>query len=63
MSLQADIIEEETLLQYHGRLLGIKIEQTPKCHPEIAGEGVEYDWGCLKGCYGRLPVPENDHKD
>ena len=63
MSLQIDFIEEETLLQYHGRLLGIKIERTPKCHPEIAGEGVEYDWGCSKGCYRRLPMSDKRSKN
>jgi hypothetical protein len=62
MSLQTDFIEEETLLQYHGRLLGVKIERTPKCHPEIAGEGVEYDWGCSKGVYRRLPISEKRSK-
>ncbi len=41
MSLLTDFIEEETLLQYHGRLLKVKVVQTPKCHPEIAGKGIE----------------------
>ena len=31
MSLQTDLINEKSLLQYHGRLLGIKLERTPKC--------------------------------
>ena len=56
MSLLTDFIAEETLLQYHGRLLGVKVDRTPKCHPEIAGEGIEYDWGCAKGFYRRLPI-------
>ena len=56
MGLLTDFIREETLLQYHGRLLGVKVERTPKCHPEIAGEGIEYDWGCGKGYYRRLPL-------
>ena len=56
MSLLTDFIAEETLLQYHGRLLGVKVDRTPKCHPEIAGEGIEYDWGCGKGYYRRLPL-------
>ena len=29
--------------------LGVKLRLTPKCHPEIAGRGVEYSWG-----YGKL---------
>ena len=62
MSLQTDFIEEETMLQFHGRLLCIKIEGTPKCHPKMAGESVEYDWGCSKGCYRRLPMSEKTSK-
>ena len=62
MSLLTDFIQEETLLQYHGRLLGVKVERTPKCHPEIAGEGIEYDWGCAKGVYRRLPISEKRTK-
>ena len=53
MENQPDFIEEETLLQYHGRLLGAIVDRTPKCHPEMAGEGIEYSWGCAKGFYRR----------
>jgi hypothetical protein len=57
MSLLTDFIEEETLLQYHGRLLGVlKVVQTLQCHLEIAGKGIEYDWGSRKGFYHRLPL-------
>ena len=63
MSLLTDFIEEETLLQYHGRLLEVKVVRTPKCHPEIAGEGIEYDWGCGKGFYCRLPLSAKKTKN
>jgi hypothetical protein len=63
MSFPTDFIEEETLLQYHGRLLGVQVVRTPKCHPEIAGEGIEYDWGCGKGFYHRLPLSANRTKN
>jgi hypothetical protein len=62
MSLLTDFINEETLLQHHGRLLGVKAERTPKCHPEIAGEGIECDWGCAKGVHRRLPMSEKRTK-
>ena len=39
ISLQTDFIPGETLLQYHGQLLGFKIKETRMHHPEIAGEG------------------------
>ena len=42
MNQLLDFSTEETLLQYHGRLLGVIVDRTPKCHPEIAGKGVEY---------------------
>ena len=60
---QIDFIEEETLLQYHGRQLGVTIDRTPKCHPEMAGEGIEYNWGCAKGYYRRLPITEKRTKN
>jgi hypothetical protein len=56
LSLLTDFIEEETLLQYHGRLLKAKLVRTPKCDSKIAGEGIEYDWGCGKGFYRHLPL-------
>ena len=29
----------------------IIVEHTPKCHPKISGEGIEYSWGCAKNYY------------
>jgi len=31
--------------------MGIAIDRTPKCHCELAGEGIEYAWGCAKNYY------------
>ena len=28
--------------------LNVKLRMTPKCHPEIAGQGIEYAWGYAK---------------
>ena len=58
-----DFEEEETLLQYHGRLLGAIVIRSPKCHPEFAGEGIEYDWGCSKNFYRRLPILQKKGKE
>jgi hypothetical protein len=58
MEQLGDFQDEETLMQYHGRRLGEKVNQTPKCHPEMAGEGVEYNWAAAKGFYCRLPISE-----
>ena len=43
--------------------LGIEMIQTPKCHPELAGRGIEYDWGRAKyhfrRAYGTTHTTEN----
>jgi hypothetical protein len=57
-----DFQDEETPLQCHGRKQGVKVDRTPKCHPEMAGEGVEYDWAAAKGFYRCLPICEKRSK-
>lgn len=39
MSLQSDFVNEKTMLQFIGEKLGCIIDRTPKCHPEMAGDG------------------------
>ena len=56
MKLQYDFANELTLLQFHGNELGVIIDRTPKCHPEIAGEGIEYAWALSKFFYRRSPI-------
>ena len=63
MTALLDFIEEETLLQYYGRMMGVLVDRTPKCHPELAGEGIEYAWGCAKGVYRRYRMSEKRGKD
>ena len=53
-----DFQNKETLLQYYGYLLGVAVDMTPKCHPEIAGEGIQYSWGAAKLYYRRLRIIE-----
>ena len=43
-----DFKQEITLLQFRAKQLGVSIDCTPKFHPEIAGEGVEFCWGLSK---------------
>jgi len=62
MNSLEDFCEEETLLQHHGRLLNVIVDRTPKCHPEIAGEGVEYSWAAAKINYRRLRITEKRTK-
>jgi hypothetical protein len=32
-----DFINEESMLQYYGRMMGVLVDRTPKCHYESAG--------------------------
>jgi len=51
-----DFEEEESLLRSIGTKMGVIVDRTPKCHCELAGEGVEYSWGCAKNEYRRKPL-------
>jgi hypothetical protein len=53
---QPDFMSELTLLQYHGKKLGVQVDRTPKCHPELAGEGIEYVWSLAKLYYRHYPL-------
>ena len=56
LSSLPDFKNEMTLLQYRAEQLGVEIDCSPKYHPEIAGEGIEYVWGFSKGTYRRMPL-------
>jgi hypothetical protein len=63
-----DFIEEESLLQKTARQMSdgdirICVDRTPKCHPELAGEGIEYSWGAAKNYYRRLPIADKKGKE
>jgi len=58
-----DFEEEESLLQSQGRSLGIIVDRTPMCHCELAGEGIEYSWGCSKNYYRGRPISEKRKKE
>jgi hypothetical protein len=60
MEQLSDFQDEETLLQYHGKMLGVKVNQTPKCHPGMAGEGIEYSWVAAIVFYCCLPLSEKN---
>ncbi len=51
------------MLQTMGRLLGVLVDRTPKCHPELAGEGIEYSGGYAKNYYRWLPLEEKRKKE
>ena len=42
---QTDFANEESLLEMYARMMGVESGKSPIAHPEVAGEGVEFDWG------------------
>ena len=44
----SDFRNERTLMEELVEERGHEFDKSPKCHPELAGDGVEYDWGKSK---------------
>ena len=58
-----DFVHEKTLLQYYGEELGSIMDRSPKCTPEIAGDGIEFDWAMAKLWYRKQPWLSKKKKD
>ena len=63
MGMCPDFLNEEGMLQHIANGLGVKVMLTPKCHAELAGEGIEYLWGRAKGTYRSLSLNQKKGKD
>jgi len=59
----ADFQNELSALQALGKDIGVVVDSTPKYHPELAGEGIEYSWGHAKGVYRRTPLAQKKGRD
>jgi hypothetical protein len=57
-----DFDHEQTMMQYIGEKLGVIVDRTPKCHCEMAGEGIEYSWGLGKNRYRGLHIRERGER-
>ena len=57
-----DFNEELTLLQFRGKQLGVEICCSPKYHPEIAGESIEFCWAFNKNTYRRYSLKDKRTK-
>jgi hypothetical protein len=57
-----DFLNELTQLQYIGSLMDVYIDCSPKFHPEIAGEGIEFCWGLSKNTYMLYPIKDKQKK-
>ena len=63
MSDCEDFKDEESLLQSMEQKMGISVDRTPKCHCELAGEGIEYSWGCAKNFYRTIELTKKKGKE
>jgi hypothetical protein len=62
MQKQSDFATELTLLQFYCCKMGATVDRTPKCHPELAGEGIEYIWAMAKLYYRHQPLARKRSK-
>jgi len=48
-----NFLSKKTCLMYLAERLGVEVDRSTKCHPETAGEGIEYSWAernqCIEG--------------
>ena len=58
-----DFLNEKTCLMFLGERLGVEVDRSTKCHPEMAGEGIEYSWGRAKSVYRRAKLAEKKGKE
>ena len=52
-----------TLLQLRAEQLGVKLRCSPKYHPEIAGEAIEFCWAQSKNTYRRHKIEDKRTKE
>ena len=58
-----DFVHEKKILQAIMSQRGIMVHRSPKCHAELAGEGIEYTWGYAKNRYRRLSLKLKRRKE
>ena len=45
------------------RNINIIVDCSPKCHPEVAGEGIEYTWAQAKSYIRHIPISKRRSVD
>ena len=58
-----DFLQEESMLQYIAKKIGVSIDHTPVYHAEIAGEGQELNWALAKVKYRHSLISEKRTKE
>ena len=51
------------MLQFRAEQLGVQINCSPKYHPEIAGEAIEFCWGLAKNDYRTKRLKDKKRKE
>jgi len=49
-----DFATERSQMQWIAERIGVRVVMTPKAHPELAGQGIEYSWGYAKLCFRKI---------
>jgi hypothetical protein len=58
-----DFKQEVSMLEWVAKQCGWRVVFSPKCHPEIAGVGIEYVWSVAKNCLMRIPLKDRKGKE
>ena len=57
-----DFLSEKGALEHLLNSRGHLCKASPKCHPELAGNGVEYAWGIIKRRLRRANIDQNNRQ-
>ena len=63
MTMCSDFLHEQGMMELIGQKVGVEVILAPKCHEELAGEGVEYMWACSKNHYRNISMNEKKRKE
>ena len=58
-----NMLNEAGMMQHIAKGIGVIVLLRPKCHLELASEGVEYLWACAKGAYRNMTLHQKKGKD
>lgn len=56
-------IQEDSMLQYMAKKMGVLIDHGPICHAEFSREGIELIWALAKVKYRNSPLSEKNNKE
>ncbi len=63
MGMCFDFLNEVGMMPHIAKEISAVVLLMPKCHTELAGEGVEYLWACSKDAYRSMTLRQKKGKD